>query len=92
LVEFPAKTVYILALSRDVYLVLYLEVHRPAVLISLGPLFLLSLLDPIIGDFLCAVYSLGELYYFILGELFIDAYRFVYCGPRPVKAYIGYIT
>jgi hypothetical protein len=62
------------------------------VLISLGLLFLLSLLDPIIGDFLYAIYSLGELYYFILGELFIDAYRFVYYGLRPVKAYMGYIT
>jgi len=92
LVEFLARTVYILALSRDVYLVPYLEVYRPAVLIGLGPLFLLSLLDPVIGDFLCAMYSLGELYCFILGELFIDAYRFVYCGPRLVKAYIGYIT
>ena len=92
MVEFLARTVYVLALSRDVYLVPYLEVYRPAVLISLGPLFLLSLLDPIIGDFLCAVYSLGELYCFILGELFIDAYRFVYGGPRLVKAHIGYIT
>jgi hypothetical protein len=92
LVEFLAKTVYIPALSRDVYLVPYLEVYRPAVLIGLGPLFLLSLLDPVIGDFLCAIYSLGELYYFISGELFIDAYRFVYCGPRLVKAYTGYIT
>jgi hypothetical protein len=81
LVEFPAKTVYILALGRDVYLVPYLKVYRPAVLISLGPLFLLSLLDPIIGDFLCAVYSLSKLYYFILGELFTDAYRFVYYRP-----------
>jgi hypothetical protein len=62
------------------------------VLISLGLLFLLSLLDPIIGDFLYAIYSLNELYCFILGELFIDAYGFVYCGPRLVKAYIGYIT
>jgi len=62
------------------------------VLISLGLLFLLSLLDPVIGDFLCAIYSLGELYYFILRELFIDAYRFVYYGPRLVKAYIRYIT
>jgi hypothetical protein len=61
-------------------------------LIGLGPLFLLSLLDPIIGDFLCAIYSLSELYCFILGELFIDAYRFVYYRPRPVKAYIRYIT
>jgi hypothetical protein len=62
------------------------------VLISLGLLFLLGLLDPVIGDFLCTVYSLGELYCFILGELFIDAYKFVYYGPRLVKAYIGYIT
>jgi hypothetical protein len=92
LVEFPARTVYVLALGRDVYLVLYLEVHRPAVLIGLGPLFLLSLLDPVIGDFLCTVYSLGELYYFIPGELFMDAYRFVYYRPRPVKARTGYIT
>ena len=61
-------------------------------LISLGLLFLLSLLDSIIGDFLYAVYSLGELYCFILGELFIDAYRFVYYRPRLIKAYIGYIT
>ena len=81
LVEFLARTVYVLALGQDVYLVPYLEVYRPAVLISLGPLFLLSLLDPIIGDFLYAVYSLGKLYCFILGELFIDAYGFVYCGP-----------
>jgi hypothetical protein len=51
------------------------------VLIGLGLLFLLSLLDPIIGDFLCAIYSLGELYYFILGELFINAYGFVYYRP-----------
>jgi hypothetical protein len=92
LVEFLARTVYILALSRDIYLVPYLEVYRLAVLIGLGPLFLLSLLDPIIGDFLCTIYSLGELYCFILGELFIDAYRFVYYGPRLVKARIGYIT
>jgi hypothetical protein len=92
LVEFPARTVYVLALSRDIYLVPYLEVHRLAVLIGLGPLFLLSLLDPIIGDFLCAMHSLGELYCFILGELFIDAYRFVYYGPRLVKARMGYIT
>jgi hypothetical protein len=92
LVEFLARTVYILALSRDVYLVPYLEVYRLAVLISLGPLFLLSLLDPIIGDFLYAVYSLGELYCFILRELFINAYRFVYYRLRPVKARIGYIT
>jgi hypothetical protein len=70
--------VYILALSRDIYLVLYLKVYRLAVLISLGLLFLLSLLDPIIGDFLCTIYSLSKLYYFILGELFINAYRFVY--------------
>jgi hypothetical protein len=62
------------------------------VLIGLGPLFFLSLLDPIIGDFLYAIYSLSKLYYFILGELFINAYRFVYYRPRPVKAYIGYIT
>jgi hypothetical protein len=61
------------------------------VLISLGPLFLLSLLDLVISDFLCAIYSLSELYYFIPGELFIDAYRFVYYGPRLIKAYIGYI-
>jgi hypothetical protein len=92
LVEFPTKMVYILALSQDVYLVLYLEVYRPAVLISLGPLFLLSLLDPIIGDFLYTIYSLSELYCFILGELFIDAYRFVYYRLRSVKAYIEYIT
>jgi hypothetical protein len=74
--------VYVPALSRDVYLIPYLEVYRPAVLISLGPLFLLSLLNPVIGDFLCA----------ILGELFIDAYRFVYYRPRLVKVRIGYIT
>jgi hypothetical protein len=92
LVEFLARTVYVLALSRDVYLIPYLEVHRPAVLISLGPLFLLSLLDPVISDFLCAIYSLSELYCFIPGELFIDAYGFVYSGLRPVKARIGYIT
>jgi hypothetical protein len=92
LVKFLAKTVYVLALSQDVYLVPYLEVYRLAVLISLGSLFLLSLLNPIIGNFLCAIYSLGKLYCFILGELFIDAYRFVYYGPRLVKAYIGYIT
>jgi hypothetical protein len=92
LVEFPAKTVYILALSRDIYLIPYLEVHRLAVLISLGLLFLLSLLDPVIGDFLYAMHSLSELYYFIPGELFTNAYRFVYYRPRPVKAYIGYIT
>ena len=92
MVEFLAKTIYILALSRDIYLIPYLEVYRPAVLISLGPLFLLSLLDSIIGDFLCAIYSLSELYCFILRELFADAYRFVYYGPRLVKAYIGYVT
>jgi hypothetical protein len=92
LVEFLARTVYILALGRDVYLIPYLEVYRLAVLIGLGPLFLLGLLDPIIGDFLCTVYSLGELYCFIPGELFIDAYRFVYYRPRLVKAHIGYIT
>jgi hypothetical protein len=91
LVEFPARTVYVLALSRDVYLVPYLEVYKPAMLISLGLLFLLSLLDPVIGDFLCAVYSLSELYCFILGELFIDAYKFVYYRPRLVKTYIRYI-
>jgi hypothetical protein len=62
------------------------------VLISLGLLFLLSLLNPVIGDFLCAIYSFSELYYFILGELFTDAYGFVYGGPRLVKACIGYIT
>jgi hypothetical protein len=62
------------------------------VLIGLGPLFLLGLLDPIIGDFLYAIYSLSELYYFILRELFTDAYGFVYYRPRLVKAYIGYIT
>ena len=84
--------VYVPALGRDVYLVPYLKVHRPAVLIGLGPLFLLSLLDPVIGDFLYAMYSLGELYCFIPGELFTDAYGFVYCGPRLVKAYIGYVT
>ena len=61
-------------------------------LIGLGPLFLLSLLDPVIGDFLYAIYSLSKLYYFILGELFIDAYRFVYYGPRLVKAYIRYMS
>jgi hypothetical protein len=92
LVEFLARTVYILALSQDVYLVPYLEVHSLAVLIGLGILFLLSLLDPIIGDFLYTVYSLGELYCFIPGELFMDAYGFVYYGLRPVKARIGYIT
>jgi hypothetical protein len=92
LVEFLARTVYVLALSRDVYLVPYLEVYRPAVLISLGILFLLSLLDQVIDDFLCAMYSLSELYCFILGELFIDAYGFVYYRPRLVKAHIGYIT
>jgi hypothetical protein len=84
--------VYILALSRDIYLIPYLEVYRPAVLISLGLLFLLSLLDSIIGDFLYTIYSLNKLYCFILRELFIDAYRFVYYRPRLVKAYIGYIT
>jgi hypothetical protein len=62
------------------------------VLISLGLLFLLSLLDFIIGDFLYIIYSLSELYYFILGELFTNAYRFVYYRPRLVKAYIKYIT
>ena len=92
MVKFLAKIVYILALSQDIYLVLYLEVYRPAVLISLGLLFLLSLLDPIIGDFLYTIYSLSKLYYFILRELFIDAYRFVYYRLRLVKAYIGYIT
>jgi hypothetical protein len=61
------------------------------VLINLGPLFLLSLLDSIIGDFLYTIYSLSELYYFILGELFINTYRFVYYRPRLVKAYTGYI-
>jgi hypothetical protein len=61
-------------------------------LIGLGLLFLLSLLNPVIGDFLCAMYSLSELYCFILGELFINTYGFVYGGPRLVKAYIGYIT
>ena len=61
-------------------------------LISLGLLFLLSLLDPVIGDFLYTIYSLSELYYFILGELFINAYGFVYYRPRLVKAHIGYIT
>jgi hypothetical protein len=49
-------------------------------LISLGLLFLLSLLDPIIGNFLYTIYSLSKLYCFILGELFIDAYRFIYGG------------
>ena len=92
MVEFLVRTVYILALSRDIYLVPYLEVYRPAVLISLGPLFLLSLLDLIIGDFLYTIYSLNELYYFILRELFINAYGFVYGRPRLIKAYIGYIT
>jgi hypothetical protein len=92
LVKFLARIVYILALGRDIYLVPYLEVYRPVVLIGLGPLFLLSLLDPVIGDFLYTIYSLSELYYFISGELFMDAYRFVYGGPRLVKAYIGYIT
>jgi hypothetical protein len=92
LVEFLARTVYVLALGRDIYLVPHLEVHRPAVLIGLGPLFLLGLLDPIIGDFPYAMHSLGELYCFILGELFIDAYRFVYYRPRLVKAHMGYIT
>ena len=92
MVKFLAKIVYILALSQDIYLVLYLEVYRPAVLISLGLLFLLSLLDSIIGDFLYTIYSLSKLYYFILGELFIDIYRFIYYRPRLVKAYIGYIT
>jgi hypothetical protein len=92
LVEFLARTVYILALGQDIYLISYLEVYRPAMLISLGPLFLLGLLDPVIGDFLCTVYSLGKLYYFIPGELFTNAYRFVYYRPRLVKAYIGYIT
>jgi hypothetical protein len=61
-------------------------------LIGLGLLFLLSLLNPIIGDFLYTIYSLSKLYCFISGELFIDAYRFVYYRPRLVKAYIGYIT
>ena len=92
MVEFLARTVYVPALGRDVYLVPHLEVYRPAVLIGLGPLFLLGLLDPVIGDFLCAVHSLGELYCFILGELFMDAYGFVYCGPRLVKACTGYVT
>jgi hypothetical protein len=62
------------------------------VLIGLGLLFLLGLLNPIIGDFLCAIYSLSKLYCFIPGELFTDAYGFVYCEPRLVKAHIGYIT
>jgi hypothetical protein len=84
--------VYILALSQDIYLISYLEVYRPAVLINLSLLFLLSLLDPLIGDFLYIIYSLSELYYFILRELFIDAYRFVYYRPRLIKAYIKYIT
>jgi hypothetical protein len=92
LVKFLARTVYIPALGQDVYLIPYLEVHRPAVLISLGLLFLLSLLDPVIGDFLCAIYSLSKLYYFILRELFTDAYGFIYCRLRLVKAHIGYIT
>jgi hypothetical protein len=59
--------------------------------ISLDSLFLLSLLDPIISDFLYIIYSLSELYYFILRELFIDAYKFVYYRPRLIKAYIEYI-
>jgi len=62
------------------------------VFINLGLLFLLSLLDLIIGDFLYTIYSLSKLYYFILKELFINAYRFVYYRPQLVKAYIGYIT
>jgi hypothetical protein len=60
--------------------------------ISLVPLILLNSLDSLIGSFLYAIYSLNELYYFVLKELFLDAYRFVNYRPQPVKTYIGDIV
>jgi hypothetical protein len=84
--------VYIPALGRDIDLIPYLEVYRPAVFISLVPLVLLGSLDSLIGSFPRAIYPLSELYYFVLGELFLDAYGFVSYRPQLVKTYIGDIA
>ena len=61
MVELAAKAVYVLALNRDVNLVLNLEVYKSAVFICLPPLALLSSLDSVIDDFLGAIYPFNKL-------------------------------
>jgi hypothetical protein len=61
LVELAARAVYVLALNRDVNLVLNLEVYKSAVFICLPPLALLSSLDSAISDFLNAIYPFNKL-------------------------------
>jgi hypothetical protein len=61
LVELAAKAVYVLALNKDVNLVLNLEVYKSAVFIYLPPLTLLSSLDSATGDFLGAIYPFNKL-------------------------------
>jgi hypothetical protein len=92
LIKLIAKSVYILALSRDIDLVPYLEVYRPVVFISLVPLVLLGSLDSLIGSFLHVIHPLSELYCFVLRELFSDTYGFVSYRPQLVKTYIGDIA
>ena len=61
MVELTARAVYVLALNRDVNLVLNLKVYRSAVFICLPPLALLSSLDSVIDDFLGAIYPFKKL-------------------------------
>jgi hypothetical protein len=65
LVELAAKAVYVLALNRDVNLVLNLEVYKSAVFICLPPLALLSSLDSVTGDFPGAIYPFNKLDYLV---------------------------
>ena len=66
MVELAAKAVYVLALNRDVNLVLNLEVYRSAVFICLPPLALLSSLNSATGDFLSVIYPFNKLDYLVL--------------------------
>ena len=61
-----AKAVYILALNRNINLVLNLKVYKSAMFIYLLLLVFLSLLNFIISDFLGAIYLFNKLDYFIL--------------------------
>jgi hypothetical protein len=45
-------------------------------------------LNTLIGHFLGTVYPFSKIDHFVLGELFIDAYRLVYIKTGLVKAYI----
>ena len=82
------KAVYILTLNKDVNLVPDLKVYKSAMFIYLLPLILLSLLNFIISDFLNIIYLFNKLDCFILWELFINAYKFIYNKPGLIKARI----